>query len=375
MSLELLTKSIDDHGKAVADLARKHDETKEIAEKALESVQNMEMKGVKLRGGFGGSKTDAIGVFVKSQGMADIRNGAKDTGRVELPSLSIKTLVNAGRGQTGDSQYQGVTERAAGVFNDPRQSLQLLDALRSIPVSGGTYEFTQLKSFTNNADYQVLEGTLKAESNMELQQAVANVDTIAHWTRASVQVLDDEPSLQTYIGNLLGYGLLAKLEDAVINGQGGTGKILGLVKQALAFTPTASDSPVDRIGAAAAEMKAAGWRPSMVIMNPLDWFDVDKSKNANGEYLLGGPQSPAPASLWRNGVIETPSMARGQALLLDAAQVAILDRMRPVLIASRFDRDNLVTNLVTLLSELRAGLAVFAPAAVRLVPLTTTASK
>lgn len=370
MSIELITKSIEDHGRAVESLMREHKETKAIAEKALTSVQKMEEKGVRLRLHNPRASTSAVDIFTKSQGMADIRGGAQSTGRVEIPELSVKALVNAGRGQLGDSEFQTVVERAPGVFNDPRQSLQLLSALRSIPVSGGTYEFTRLNSFTNNANYQVLEGTLKPESGIDLTQSRANVDTIAHWTRCSVQVLSDEASLMIYIGNLLGYGLLAKLEDAIINGEGGDGRILGLLPQAVPFAPEAGDSPVDRIGAAVAAMKAAGWQPSMVIMNPLDWFEVDKSKNDTGDYLLGGPQSPAPASLWRNGVIETPSMPSGTALVLDAAQVAVLDRMSPALVATRFDRDNLVTNLVTMLSELRAGLAVFAPAAVRSVSLT-----
>jgi len=370
MSLELLTKAVEDHGTAVKAMSQKVDDSLSKAEQALELAQKMEEKGVRLRVHTGATDSKgAIQAFLKSTGLDAIRSGGQSTGRVELPEISVKALVNVGRGQAGDSEYTGQTERAAGVRNDPRLALQLLDVLPTIKVGAGTYEYTQLQGFDNNADYQAKEGALKAESSIELTQASANIETIAHWTRASVQVLDDESSLQSYIGNLLGYGLLSKLEDQLINGPGGVGKIHGLKAQATPVAVTAGATPIDRIGSATAGMKATGWKPSLLLINPLDWFDITLTKDADGNYLIGGPQNPASATLWGNTVVETPSLARGTALLIDTANVAILDRMQPVVIATRFDRDNLVTNLVTLLSELRAGVAVFAKDAVRSVDI------
>lgn len=371
MSLELLTKAVEDHGTAVKSMSQKVNESLTKAEQALELAQKMEEKGVRLRGGSIQVDTkSAVQAFLKSPGVAAIREGANSTGRVELPAISIKALVNSGRGQAGDSEYSVQVERGTGIFNDPRQALRLFEVIASIPVGSSTYEYTQLDSFDNNADYQVGEGTLKSESSVALKQETANIETIAHWTRASVQVLSDEPSLQSYLSNLMGYGALAKLEAELINGVGGTGKILGLMAQAVAFVPTIGTTPTDRVGEAAATMKAAGWKPNVVLMNPLDWFAIQTTKSADGLYLLGGPQDPANATLWKNAVVEIPSMARGKALVIDTANVRILDRMQPAIIATRFDRDNLVTNLVTLLAELRAGLAVFARDAVRSVDLT-----
>ncbi|AMK28825.1 hypothetical protein HB13667_18405 [Pseudomonas putida] len=373
MSLELLTKAVEDHGTVVKGLAGKIEDVQTNIDQVSDRLADLEMKGVRLRGAPAPSTTKtALQTFTKSQGMEAMRGGAKDSGRVELPGVSIKALVNSGRGQAGDSEYSGQAERAAGIQNDPRLAFQLLEVLSTIPVSGGTYEFTQLESFDNNADYQLKEGELKAESNIGLELASTNIQTIAHWTRASVQVLDDEASLSSYIANLLGYGLLSKLEGEIINGAGGTGKILGLLQQAIPYTPTIATTPTDRVGEAAAAMKSEGWKPSVVLMNPMDWFAIQSSKSADGLYLLGGPQDPANATLWKNVVVESPSLARGKSLIIDPAHVRILDRMQPTVIASRFDRDNLVTNLVTLLAELRAGLAVFAKDAVRSVDLTPT---
>lgn len=373
MSIEVLTKAVEDHGAAVKGLSAKVDQSLAKADEALDRIFDMERKGVKLRSPkSGGDTKGAMQSFIKSQGMGAMRSGAKDTGRVELPDISIKALVSSGRGQEGDSEFSVQPDRASGVVNDPRPALQVLDALTTIPVSSGTYEYTQLESFENNADYQLLEGQLKAESSVGLVDAVANIQTVAHWTRASVQVLDDEPSLLSYVGNLLGYGALLKLEKEIINGVGGPGRILGLLPQAVPFVSTVGLTAVDRVGEVAATMKAEGWKPSVVLMNPMDWYAIQIEKSADGLYLLGGPQDPGNSTLWKNVVVETPSLARGTVLVVDPAHVRILDRMQPTLIASRFDRDNLVTNLVTLLAELRVGLAVFSKDAVRSVVIADT---
>ncbi len=63
-------------------------------------------------------------------------------------------------------------------------------------------------------------------------------------------------------------------------------------------------------------------------------------------------------------------MPQGKALILDTTTAALLDRQQVTVEASRHDGDNFRRNLVTILAELRAGLAVFAPTATRLVTLT-----
>ncbi|KPW43115.1 Phage major capsid protein, HK97 family [Pseudomonas amygdali] len=64
-------------------------------------------------------------------------------------------------------------------------------------------------------------------------------------------------------------------------------------------------------------------------------------------------------------------MPEGKALILDTT--SLLDRQEVAVEASRMDGDNFRRNLVTILAELRAGLAVYAPSSMRLVSLTPIA--
>ena len=65
----------------------------------------------------------------------------------------------------------------------------------------------------------------------------------------------------------------------------------------------------------------------------------------------------------------TPSLAAGTVLVLDVQQVSILAREEVTVMASREDGTNFTTNLVTMLAEMRAGLAVFSAGAVLKVAL------
>ena len=119
-------------------------------------------------------------------------------------------------------------------------------------------------------------------------------------------------------------------------------------------------------------LQAAGWEPRLIVLHPSDWFSIASVRDTSGGYVLGSPRDPAPAALWGVPVVLSASMPSGKALVLDTEQVAVLDRESVEVEASRHHNGNFTRNLVTLLAELRAGLAVFAPSAVRVLDLQPT---
>jgi len=290
--------------------------------------------------------------FVQSPQFKSMLTGAQSTGRVE-----VKATITSG---THDVQ----AERAPGLFNNPQRALSLLSVLPSLAVNTGVFEFMQLNGYVNAAAVQVLEGDVKAEASLPTQIVQANISTIAHWIKASNQILADAPALSMQIDNLLRYGVTAKLESELINGAGGTGKILGLVPQATAFVPTLT-AKADKIGEAKAAMEADGWVPSLIVMNPADWFVIASERATDEQYVLGSPRDPAGPSLWGIPVLTTPAIASGTTLILDQSQVAVLNREGVTVMASREDGTNFTTNQTTILAEARYGLAVFATGAVR----------
>ncbi|WP_236185813.1 phage major capsid protein [Pseudomonas juntendi] len=348
-------------------------DAKETIQGLKDRVQDLEQKSARRGAPSGPGGEDAIvkmaDAFTKSGQFEALKSGSPTTGRVTVENVAIKSLTNAGQGVAGSTSYSATAQRQPGLYNDPRRDLSLLDYLPSLPASSATFEYMQIKDYTNNATEQEEEGQQKAQTSIDAELETANIATVAHWTRASKQVLDDTPALGQQIGNLLNYGLLEKLESRLIAGPGGKGKIKGLIGYAVPHVVVGTLKPVDAIGQAVTAMKTSGWQARLIIMNPDDWFSISSERDADGQYVLGSPRDPAPPVLWGVPVITSGSMPAGTVLLLDTTQVAMLDREQPTLMLSREDGNNFTSNLVTLLAELRAGLAVFSTGAVRSVDI------
>ncbi|MBH3453002.1 phage major capsid protein [Pseudomonas putida] len=348
-------------------------DAKETIQGLKDRLQDLEQKSARRGAPSGPGGEDAIvkmaDAFTKSGQFEALKSGSPTTGRVTVENVAIKSLTNAGQGVAGSTSYSATAQRQPGLYNDPRRDLSLLDYLPSLPASSATFEYMQIKDYTNNATEQEEEGQQKAQTSVDAELETANIATVAHWTRASKQVLDDTPALGQQIGNLLNYGLLEKLESRLIAGPGGKGKIKGLIGYAVPHVVVGTLKPVDAIGQAVTAMKTSGWQARLIIMNPDDWFSISSERDADGQYVLGSPRDPAPPVLWGVPVITSGSMPAGTVLLLDTTQVAMLDREQPTLMLSREDGNNFTSNLVTLLAELRAGLAVFSTGAVRSVDI------
>lgn len=278
---------------------------------------------------------------------------------------SIKAaLTNGGKGNVGDTGVPSQPERR-GFIGQVLPPLRLLDVLPSRPTSSDAVEFIQFTG-TGDAAEQEHEGDTKAELAFEGTSERAEIVTIAGWTAASKQVLSDAPALQSQIDRVIRHKVLARLEDRIINGVGGQGKINGLLNQAMPMVPAIGETPADIIGEGLVAMANNGYAPNLVLMNPLDWFrlQITRKNDTDDEYVFGSPTSPAPPSLWNTTIVATAAMPARKVLTVDTSLVTVLDREQISVVLSNTHADYFVRNLVAILGELRAGLEVLDTAAV-----------
>lgn len=349
----------------------------ELSARLLELEQKAVAGGFSQRKDTSGPDTNVISAaVVEADGLSAVRAGQKSTGKMRVDTGMRAALTNPDKGATGSTSYPTAPVRAPGIQGIPQPRLSLLDVLPIVPVEGSTYEYVQLDGYLSGAAYQTKEGDTKSEGQLPTKMSRAEIATIATWIPASLQVLNDNSQLQEQVGLLMSVGVRQKLEAELLIGEGEPGEILGFIAQAKTPTPGLTGRPVDRIGLALTDLKAAGWNPNVIVMNPRDWFAIESERadKGDGQYVIGTPRDPAPPSLWGTPVVVTMGMPELGALILDTSTTALLDRQEVTVEASRMDGDNFRRNLVTILAELRAGLAVYAPTSMRLVPLTADAS-
>lgn len=247
------------------------------------------------------------------------------------------------------------------------QPLAIRDLLDTSTTSSPLIIWVQEQLFTNNASTQS-EGSLKAQSDITYVRKQTGISTIAHFIRASNQILADFPQLQSLINGRLTFGLKFKEEQELLFGDGTGDNLLGLVSQATPYAyagPVTNDTQIDTIRHAMLQVTLAFYPPTGIIMSPSDWHNLELTKDTQHRYLLAAPSQTTPAMLWGLPVAQAFSMQPGN-FIVGALKLAatLYDREEASIMLSTEDQDNFVRNLVTIRAEERLGLAVTRPAAI-----------
>lgn len=295
------------------------------------------------------------------------------TCRVKLDASIKSALVNDNGAASSSSNggYMPSQADRGGLVGPIQRPLRLLDVLPTRPTTRDSVEFIQL-GVTGDAAEQALEGDEKAELDVDGTLQTVPIVTVAAHTTASRQVMSDHTALQGQIDRMIRHKLLSRLEHQIINGAGGQGEISGLLTQGAVFLPTIGTTPADMIGEALTSQFNDGYIPSLVLLNPLDWFRVQVVKTSDAGYLFGSPTKPVPPALWNVAIVTTPSVPEGTALTVDTTFLNVLDREQPSVVLSNSHRDYFTRNLVAVLGELRAGLELLDVFAVNVVDISET---
>lgn len=344
-----------------------------IDEKVGEAIQRLsELEQKMARRGGAGDYGLAGGGYGKSAGEQFVENervqgflGEISAGRrigVELKAV-ITSTPGPGLGAGG-----GLVVPATDTIAAPaHRRMTVRDLLPVIPVSSGSVEFPRVKTFINAAA-MVAEGALKPQSDFEFELVTEPVRTVAHWTLASRQILDDVPQLQGFIDSEMKYGLAYAEELQLLHGDGTGQNLHGIYPQAVAFAAGSLVIPtpntIDVIGASILQNALAEQPATGVVLHPADWAGMRLLKNSQGEYILGDPGADVEPRLFGVPVVATQAMIAGKFLTGNFETGAtIYDRMVARVEISTEDADNFRKNLVTILAEERLAIGVKLPTA------------
>ena len=249
------------------------------------------------------------------------------------------------------------------------QRLFVRDLLRFGRTNSNSVEFVRESGFTNNAAPVSENPTgVKPESDLTFELDSAPVATIAHWLRASKQVLADVPMLMSYIDGRLSYGLKLKEESQLLKGSGVGLNINGIITQATAYSnpgvTVQAETAIDRLRIAMLQVQLAELVADGIVLHPTDWAEIELTKTTDNAYLFVSPTGIVSPGLWGLPVVASVAMDANEFLVGSFQQGAMgVDREDLTVTVSTEDRDNFVKNMVTILAEERVGLTVFRPEA------------
>lgn len=378
--------------KAVNDLLDQRDqEIKAFAEKASQEIKEHGTILADTKTVLDGLVKDGLGLQDRLQDIeqkmarrfaANDPTDQKSAGEELSESEDFQALQTRGRGiaRIGRKAVTNITSsttgtggvgagiqatRVPGIVAGPDREFTVRDLIMPGRTASNAIEYVRETGFQNMAAPQGGEGAAKAQSDLSFGLVTTTVKTIAHWFRASKQVLSDIPLLQSYINGRAIYGLKYKEEEQLLAGDGTGQNLLGLIPQATAFNEAlrkTGDTKIDTLRRAILQVRVAEYRASAIALNPVDWADIELTKDANGSYIWVNVQEGGAQRLWKLPVVDSNAVPEGE-FLVGAMNIAaqVFDREDAAVEVSTEDGDNFRTNMVTIRAEERLALAVYRP--------------
>jgi len=279
---------------------------------------------------------------------------------------------------TGNANLRSVfaTDYQQVIYNDPQRPNHVRDLIPVHPTQDQAIKWARETSLQIGAA-MVKEGLLKPESSISFDTVITFISTLATWIRIPRQLLDDVKALASYVQNRLMQGLKIVEDFQILYGDGNGENMLGIFNTPGIQTYTWSaglhgDTQIDAIRRAMTLAELAYYPVDGIVMNPIDWERIELTKSTTNLYVFVNVQTGATPTLWGARVVTTTAITQGTVLLgAFGTACALWDREEANVRIGDQDRDNMVTNMVTMLLEERLGFSLFMPKAMVAVTLDT----
>lgn len=364
-SLDSIDKKLEELDGVKSDNAEAKAKLEDLGESQLDLARQLAtvMKNMQAKNFVAGqTMSKSVGeLFVESKDYSDFKSTRRKI-NVELEKAAVSpVLTPAG----------SVPAHFAGIAPASGENLTVEGVLNSLPTTSNAITYVQEVAFENAAAI-VAEGASKPESKFELTTKTATVETIAHFTRITVQLLEDAAALAAFINARMIYGLNRVVEKEILTGTGAPGHLSGLLKAGnftahgqTTSTMETGATTIDLINEAIGMVEDSGFVADTIFMNSRDWRKMQRTKDDNGNYIVANPGDSVTNRLWGVRVVPTPNMTASKFLVLDSRMACNIWNRSGISVGMfEQDGDNVTSNLITLRVERRMALSVEAPAAI-----------
>lgn len=341
------------------------------------SLVEMSQKVADQLGSMGGMAKGIAGIAfaaaaIASPSFAAVIDGSAQKGRFESKGSwhdagTFGAVIGSGTTGEGNGGRLLSPDYRPGLIQQPDMPLLIRDLLMPGSTDKQVVGYYRETGFTNAARF-VTENTRKPQSDIEFEYAEAPVRTIAHFVKATNQILADVPLLRSYIDFRLRWGVKFVENDALLNGSGAGQSIEGLKPAATPYDTTrneAGDTRIDTIRRAMTQVSLAYYPTSGIILHPTDWEKIELQKDNEDRYIWANPGNLRGPTLWGRPVIETAAQTEGE-FTLGAFNLAaqIFDREGIAVEIATESEDDFLHNRLVIRGEERLAMAVHRPEAI-----------
>lgn len=360
-SIDNATKAIDELKNEVTGFA----DSKSVNERLKQFEETIvRIKAASERGKDGEFKVKSLGEQIADacKGFVTETNGVKT---IDVEALKKKggikfdVVVKAASPvmTTGGSPVAGGLTIDEQISVAPRKRASIRDVANVASISTPSVVYAELKDVTGDAAW-VPEGGLKPSMTASVDTVTVTAGKVALTAKVTTEVLQDIPQLEKEIEAEIINKIGLKEEDGIFNGTGTGGQIKGIGDSIPAFSLTGievSRSPnmYDVIVSSYTQIVSVSnmaYSPNAIRMNPVDYANMQLTKNDNGDYIR--PFKVGDELITGLRVIQDPNVALGSFQMGDFRYLFIRDYV-VLSMSIGWENDDFTKNLVTILGEKR----------------------
>lgn len=274
-------------------------------------------------------------------------------------SMELRTLVSE---TSSSSELLPVGQPFLGNVRQRKLFIRDLINVQHTGLSAVPY-VRELNATTNQTGAStVLEGNTKPEITIEFEPATAIVEVIAATIPITRQILEDGPTLRSYIDTRLQYVADFREEDEILRGNGISPDLPGILNQSGVQTQASAGSGEHAItlGNAIAKIEVVDLTADGIAMSPSSFWAMMTHRAASGAGTFDAAAfTNSPINyVWGLPVVRTNSLSTNQNLV-GSFQMAssLFDRSEQGVRVYEQHSDFAVKNKVLLLLERRRALA------------------
>lgn len=340
-----------------------HDKTVKAVDKLLGLQNEMKLASHNATTTFEDYFTDqlAIGLKENAEGFAKFAANPK-----KGFSFQMKTVGDMVFSTNFGTASQSVSNVRPGIIPGTSRKVHLRQLFPQGTMDGSTFYYVKENGTGEGTLGPVAENSTKAQLDFDLTEASANAEYIAGWVRISKKMLGDVKGMTSFLQARLLERLYKAEDDAILNGNGTTPQVSGIIGGSNYTAFSGSSGPdVEEIINSFSQMEDSLERtPDGFIVRPATLYSILLHKESGAGYDLppGVFVDPATGQLRLAGVNGTGStaMTAGKFLTGDFSEGAmILMREPPVVEFFEQDGTNVRENKITVRVEERFAFPIF----------------
>lgn len=365
-----INKNVDDKIKASQDaLEEKVKGAKEIAEKAVETVEKLEAKqATQFNNLVKGAKSFFSELGEKLTEKADKLKEYKETKKGFALEMDSKAVGNMGSSTNLTGSYFVTPTVVPGVLVKPYETVHMRDLLPVGQTNSNTIRYVQ-DNGGEGGPAMVAEAGTKPQIDRDLEIKDSPVRKIATYFRVPEEMIEDIPYLQSFLAQIGVEEVMAVEDTQILYGDGTGQNLTGIHTSATAFAAGSSvvtaPNEFDTLRAAKKQLRVAKFNPTVALISPVDYYNMTSRKDDSKNYLFLGGGNGLNVGLNVDGlrIIEHNSITAGDFLVGDPRNTAIFDRAGTTVRLYDQDQDNAIKNLITIVIEKRLALVNYRPTA------------